>query len=114
MKRREKARKKNDVLPAILIGVGALLVIIVLLLQIFQSPNIETAGQDVPEPGIERVTLAEAKSAFDGQSALFLDVRDAASFASGHIPGSINIPYGEIESRASELDPNQWIITYCT
>lgn len=114
MKRREKARRKNDMLPAILIGVGALLVIGVLLLQIFQSPNIQTAGQDIPEPGIERVTLVDAKSAFDNQEALFLDVRDGASYAAGHIPGAKNIPFAEIETRIAELDPNQWIITYCT
>jgi rhodanese-related sulfurtransferase len=31
-----------------------------------------------------------------------------------HIPGSLSIPLAEIETRLSELDPNQWIITYCT
>lgn len=45
---------------------------------------------------------------------LFLDVRTAEAFQSGHIPGAINIPLAELESRISELDPNQWIITYCT
>lgn len=114
MKRRVKAKKKDNMLPAILIGVGALLVIGVLLVQIFQSPNIETAGQSIPQPGIERVTLASSKSAFDTQEAVFLDVRDSASFAAGHIPGAVNIPYNELGARINELDPNQWIIAYCT
>jgi 3-mercaptopyruvate sulfurtransferase SseA len=114
MKKRNRARKNASMMPMILIGAGALLVIAVLVLQIVQSPNPSTAGQDIPEPGVERVSLSQAKSAFDNKTAVFLDVRDAASYATSHIPGSVNIPYSEIETRLSELDPNQWIITYCT
>jgi hypothetical protein len=115
MKKRTKARKKtNDMLPVIIIGIGALLVVGVLLLQIFQSPNPTTAGQNIPEPGIERVTLANSKNALDEKSAVFLDVRDPESFAAGHIPGAVNIPFALLQNRLSELDPNQWIITYCT
>jgi 3-mercaptopyruvate sulfurtransferase SseA len=72
------------------------------------------AGQEQPAPAVERVSLEDSKAAFDNQQAVFLDVRDPVSFASGHIPGSINIPLGELDSRANELDPNDWIITYCT
>ena len=28
--------------------------------------------------------------------------------------GALNIPLGDIETRYRELNPNQWIITYCT
>jgi 3-mercaptopyruvate sulfurtransferase SseA len=114
MKKRAKRTQKNDMLPVIIIGVGALLVVIVLLLQIIQSPNPTTAGQDIPEPGIERVSLANSKAAFDEKSAMFLDVRDSGSFEASHIPGAVNIPFALLETRINELDPNQWIITYCT
>ena len=128
MPRKARASKSNELLPVILIGLGALLVVAVLIWQVVQSarqgsltgspPNQPAAppaaNQSIPEPGIERVTLADARAALDAQSAVFLDVRDPVSFEAGHIPGSVNIPITELETRVSELDPNQWIITYCT
>jgi len=63
---------------------------------------------------VPRVTLEEAKTAFDSGEAIFVDVRSAASYETSHIPGALSIPLGELESRINELDPHQWIITYCT
>jgi hypothetical protein len=65
-------------------------------------------------PEIRRVTVQDAKAALDTRSAVFIDVRGASAYAVSHIPGALDIPLGEIESRLKELDPNQWIITYCT
>ena len=80
-------------------------------------------GQDFPTPPafptedpyfeIPRVTLEEAKAAFDSDSAVFVDTRET-SYADSHIPGALSIPGSELESRIDELDPDQWIITYCT
>jgi len=61
-----------------------------------------------------RVDLATAKTAYDQKTAIFVDVRGASSYAAKHIAGAINIPVDQIEERSKELDPNQWIITYCT
>jgi 3-mercaptopyruvate sulfurtransferase SseA len=72
------------------------------------SPNAE-APQEV-----QRVTLEESKAAFDNNSAVFLDVRSANAYAVSHIPGALSIPLDELEARIVELDPEQWIITYCT
>jgi 3-mercaptopyruvate sulfurtransferase SseA len=67
-----------------------------------------------PPQEVQRVTLEESKAAFDSKAALFLDVRSADSYTTGHIPGALLIPLAELEARINELDPNQWIITYCT
>ena len=76
--------------------------------QITNNPNAESPGE------VQRVTLEESKAAFDNSEAIFLDVRSAGSYAAGHIPGALSIPLAELEGRIGELDPNQWIITYCT
>ena len=63
---------------------------------------------------VQRTTQQDAKVAFDGRKALFLDGRSSQSFTSSHVPGAISIPEAQIMERMKELDPNQWIITYCS
>jgi len=49
-----------------------------------------------------------------GQVPMILDVRSAAEFADGHIPGSINIPFWAIPWRAGELARrNDPVVVYC-
>lgn len=49
------------------------------------------------------------------QGALLLDVRTAEEYASGHVPGAVNIPYDEISSRIGELgaDRGDPVVVYC-
>jgi ArsR family transcriptional regulator len=63
---------------------------------------------------VPRVTLAEAKAALDDGTAIFVDVRGDDVYALSHIPGAVSIPLNDLETRLDELDPEQWIITYCT
>jgi rhodanese-related sulfurtransferase len=46
-------------------------------------------------------------------SALLVDVRSGSEFASGHIPGAVNIPMDEIEARLDDLDLNLQIVLIC-
>lgn len=48
-----------------------------------------------------------------GGKATLVDVLSPESFAKSHLAGAINIPLGEIEKRAAELDKNATIVTYC-
>ncbi len=45
---------------------------------------------------------------------LVIDVRSAAEFAAGHVPGAQHIPAAELEQRMAKLPPDRPIITYCT
>ncbi|MGD8403825.1 MAG: rhodanese-like domain-containing protein [Anaerolineales bacterium] len=79
------------------------------------APTSEPVSPAAEAPGeIQRITLEESKVAFDNGEAIFVDVRSAGSFTAGHIPGALSIPLAELPTRIEELDPNQWIITYCT
>ncbi len=42
-----------------------------------------------------------------------LDVRPSEEFAAGHIPGAVNIPLKELETRLSELETGKEVIAYC-
>ena len=50
------------------------------------------------------VSTLEATQLINRQDALVLDVREAARYAEGHILGAKNVPLGELERRAAELE----------
>ncbi len=110
--------KKSSNGPLLLIGGGVLLFIILLIYLAFAGSNAGGAQAALPTentyPEVTRVPLADAKAAYEAKSAVFVDVRDATSYATKHIPGAINLPLAQIESRSNELNKDQWIITYCT
>ena len=115
-----RQKKRKDRFPVILIALGGLLIlgaVIALALQerpgISPTPAVSDHEEDT-YPNVKRVTIEEAKTAFDEGKAVFLDVRGPAAFEAGRIPGSLLIPINEMETRWNELDPEDWIITYCT
>jgi 3-mercaptopyruvate sulfurtransferase SseA len=106
--------RKNP-LPWILIGAGVLLIAAGFAWVRFtplEAP--ETTATPASESLVQRVSLEDAKAAFDSGSAVFLDVRDSSLYAANHIPGAVNIPLDELPTRMSELNPQDWIIPYCT
>jgi rhodanese-related sulfurtransferase len=44
---------------------------------------------------------------------VFLDVRTPEEFASGHVPGAVNIPVKQLPSRLAELDKSDRLVVYC-
>jgi len=110
-----RSNYRNKLLAGLLLGGGILLLLAGIA---FAWVNHQTNPVATPTPAsveqVQRVSLVEAKSAFDAGTALFLDVRDPNSYAQSHIQGAISIPLDELSSRLNELDPGRWIITYCT
>ncbi len=109
------------------IGFGALIVIGVgLMLAPFLGPggisaiptpiptalNIEQSN--LPYPDVPRIKVQDARAAVDRQQAIIVDARSATQYTQSHISGAKSIPVNELESRLSELNKEQLIITYCT
>ncbi|MFN2304098.1 MAG: rhodanese-like domain-containing protein, partial [Anaerolineales bacterium] len=46
--------------------------------------------------------------------AVLLDTRTTPQYQTQHAAGALSFPVSEAETRLSELDPDQWYITYCT
>lgn len=63
---------------------------------------------DHPQVDVEEVLAAPA-----AKRPFLLDVRTPQEFASGHIPGAVNIPVDDLRSRLNELPPDQEIAAYC-
>ena len=60
-------------------------------------------------PSIDVITLREQSPA----QAQLIDVRSASEFASGHIPGAVNIPMDQIEARLDDLHPTVPVVLIC-
>ena len=75
------------------------------------SLNLPQSEVDVP-----RVSVENAKAAFESGAAVIVDVRSPSAYEASHVAGAISIPLGEIESNPAglSLDKEEWIITYCT
>ena len=60
-----------------------------------------------------KASSAEVKKLLEA-GALLVDVRSAAEFSSGHLPGAKNIPVQELAARTGELgEKDAPIVVYC-
>ena len=107
--------KRKVQFPLMLIGAGVLLILAGLAWVFLNQPATpERTATPASVSEVERVSLTDAKKAFDGGSAVFVDVRDSTSYNNAHIPGALLIPVNELTTQLNELNPTSWVITYCT
>lgn len=71
-------------------------------------------GHGHSEDNTARISLADAKKAFDSGNAVFVDTRAAASYEANHIKGALNIPAEQFQTRYTEVPKDKQIITYCS
>jgi rhodanese-related sulfurtransferase len=67
-----------------------------------------------PVRRIELIDPDELSERLADDGMLVLDVRDEDEYAEAHIPGSINLPYGELPERQSELPRDRVIAAICS
>lgn len=122
MKQRNQPRRtlKPQVLilvgSAVLILAGALLIVTA---QPVVAPTVTPVAdvhseEGLPYPDVPRISLADAKAAYDAKNVIIVDVRGQDDYAAAHIPGALSLPLAELETRAQELPRDGTIITYCT
>ncbi len=88
---------------ALIVGMGV----------VVTAPGVAAAGAPAVDakPGV--VSGATAK-ALVAAGARVVDVRTPEEFASGHVPGAINIPFDELPRRAAEIGPpSTAVVVYC-
>jgi rhodanese-related sulfurtransferase len=61
---------------------------------------------------LDSLTVSQLKNR-PGTPTLLVDVRSGSEFASGHIPGAVNIPMDQIEARVGDLDLDRPIVLIC-
>jgi hypothetical protein len=114
---------RQSILP-ILMVIGGVILILGAAAWLIQSSR-QTAALEkdlpppvssprIPYPDMKRISLGDAKAAYELKQAVFVDVRGDPYFSQGHIPGAVSMSDNDLPARLAELDPQAWIITYCT
>ena len=67
-----------------------------------------------PVQRIELIDPAELADRLETDQLLVLDVRDDHEYAEAHIPGSVNLSYGELPERQGELPRDRTIAAICS
>jgi len=62
---------------------------------------------------LEPISREELISRASEDLVTVIDVRPAEEYASGHVPGAVNVPLSELESHLLDFDPEQEIVAYC-
>ena len=114
---KKRAKPQNRAIPILLMLVGLALVIAAIVFSQSLPQSVPAPTPDalrVPYPEVPRISLADAKAAFDLGSALFIDVRGEPYYSQGHIQNALSVAESDLDAALPQLDPQAWIITYCT
>lgn len=80
---------------------------------VFQSAGMACSEEDAAKQQPTLIHTREARELFQGAGKpLFVDVRPARDFASGRIPGAINIPAESFEQRWNSLPNDRTLVLY--
>ncbi len=78
------------------------------------APAASAAVAAAPEKVNTKIAPADYQSKFGaGSDHILIDVRTPEEFASGHIPGSVNIPVDSLGQRLSEVPQDKPVVLYC-
>ena len=78
------------------------------------TPGNPPAATPQQQHASERISLADAKKAFDENSAVFVDVRGPDAYKQEHIRGALNISLADLDTNLSKLPKGKKIIVYCS
>ena len=77
------------------------------LRELIESGTASTAAR------LENISREELIRRMQEDSIVLLDVRPVDEFATGRLPGAINIPVEELELRLAELPRDKLVVAYC-
>ena len=90
------------------------LVVAALAVAFAASTQPPVRAQENDPTKVPRMTIADFTAKLAKRAILAIDVRDPHSFESGHIPGSKNVSFVDVEIRANGLRKQPLpIVAYC-
>ena len=89
-------------------------VIIVIVMVVGALVSTVTFGGDSEPATAVSISPAELKVRREsGAAPIVIDVRTPNEYASGHIPGAINIPFDQVAQRITEIESTEGVALYC-
>ena len=76
--------------------------------------NTQTAHADEHSDDAPRISLEDAKKAFDEGNVVIIDTRAEVAYKNEHIKGAINIPAETFQTRYKEVPKGKKVIAYCS
>ena len=61
----------------------------------------------------KRISPDEGKTRFEQGNALFVDIRDPASFAAGHLRGAVHLTQANVDQFLANTAPDHALVVYC-
>lgn len=84
---------------------------IVIALFSLATPAFAQSDDPSEAPSIAPSELSARRAS--GTAPVVIDVRTPEEYATGHIPGALNIPYDQVAARISEVDAPNGVALYC-
>ena len=78
-------------------------------------PTGATTRPSVVEKSVEKIDVTTFDALRSASDTLVLDVRTPDEFASGHVPGAVNVPYSKagFDASIATLDKSKTYLVYC-
>ena len=71
-------------------------------------------GDEQAMRNVPRISIDEVKALIAKKQVILVDVRDPQSFAEGHMPGALNVPFDDIPKYVDAWKKDERVlITYC-
>ena len=71
-------------------------------------------AEDLESTKVPSISAAELHARREsGAAPVVIDVRTPEEYASGHIPGAVNVPFDQVAQRIAEIDAPQGVALYC-
>lgn len=77
------------------------------------AATIEAVEESSTQGSIGAVSVQQAHDQLEKGTAVMVDVREPAELAESAVPGTIDIPLGQLESRASEIPTGKPVLVFC-
>jgi rhodanese-related sulfurtransferase len=61
---------------------------------------------------MREIAIDQAAAALD-QGAAVIDVREPTEYRTGHLPGAVNVPMGQLAARMGEIDRDRPVYVVC-
>jgi hypothetical protein len=78
------------------------------------SPAPSEHSQSPEKAAVARISAEDLRERVNNGTVTVIDVRDAASYAQGHIAGAMHVPFATVENQLASLPKGKDIVTYCT